>query len=93
MKEGDILFEVGIGKLDDEWFWRTRGHGLEEFCESYEPDWLPLDADGSLSVGPYKTRLAAERGLNEFEEDFLEFLQEKFPGLEIKNAPDPRSLN
>jgi len=43
--------------------------------------------------GGDRTRLAAERGLNEFEEDFLEFLQEKFPGLEIKNAPDPRSLN
>jgi hypothetical protein len=84
MKEGDTLFEAGIGKL---------GHGLEEFCQRHEPDWLPLDADGWLNVGPYKTIRAAERGLKDFEEDFLEFLQEKFPGLEFKNAPDPRSLN
>jgi hypothetical protein len=93
MKEGDILFETGIGKLDNEWLWRARGHELERFCRAHEPDWLPLDENGWLSVGSYKTRRAAERDLKDFEDDFTEFLQEEIPGLEIKKASDPRSLN
>jgi hypothetical protein len=93
MKEGGTLFEIGLGTSDNKWIWRARGHWLEEFCETREPDWLPLDQDGWIYVGPYKTKQAAERGLQDFQENFEEFLRKKFPDLGIKNVPDPRSMS
>jgi|APPan5920702856_1055754.scaffolds.fasta_scaffold106744_1 hypothetical protein len=90
MKEGDTLFECGIGRSEEGFLWHARGHGLEEFCRTREPDWPPLDAEGWLNVGPFKTKKAAEQNLKNFEDDFVEFLQEKFPELEIKKIPPIR---
>jgi hypothetical protein len=102
MKVGDMLFECRVGRGTSGlhgkrvWFWCARGYGLEKFCRSYfqpyEPSWLP-DDDGWLYIGPFKTERAAERDLMKFEETFKEFLQEEFPGLECKDAPDPRTLS
>lgn len=93
-----MLFECGIGVYElgngrKEWFWRARSHHLERFCQTHRPDWLPLDADDSIGVGPFKTKRAAEHDLEEFEGEFKDFLQTEFPDLEIYDAPDPRSLS
>jgi len=40
MKEGDMLFESGVGKtLDGKWWWRARGLYVVEFCRTYTPEW------------------------------------------------------
>ena len=100
MKEGDVLFEAGIGQIHGKagWFWRARGFYMAEFCRTYAPNWSHTESDiekngGWLAVGPYKTRRGAERDLQAFDEAFQEFLQSKFPGLDIEDAPDPRTLN
>ena len=92
------LFESAIGRIEQEngrkgWAWRAKGYGVEKFCQTHRPDWLPLDADGWLAVGPFKTERAALRDLEEFESEFQEFLQTEFRDLEIEDAPDPRTLS
>jgi hypothetical protein len=94
----DAVFECGIGVYElangrKEWFWRAKGPYLEKFCQTHESDWLPLDADDSLGLGPFKTKQAAERALEEFKREFRDFLETEFPDLEINDAPDPRSLS
>jgi hypothetical protein len=100
MEVGDRLFECHVGRGISGlhggrvWFWCARGHNLEKFYRAYydEPSEVPLD-DGWLYIGPFKTKRAATRDLMKFDEAFQEFLQEEFPGLKFKDAPDPRTLS
>jgi hypothetical protein len=96
MEVGDRLFECHVGRGISGlhggrvWFWCARGHGLEKFCRAYGSR---LSDDGWLYVGSFKTERAAKRDLKKFEEAYNEFLQKEFPGLELKDAPDPRTLS
>jgi hypothetical protein len=56
MKEGDVMFQSAIGRLSDgTWCWSATGFRIDVFCSNYEPEWLPLDDDGCINVGPFKT--------------------------------------
>jgi len=55
MKEGDMLFESGVGKtLDGKWWWRARGLYVVEFCRTYTPEWQDVPDGHFPVVGPYK---------------------------------------
>jgi hypothetical protein len=69
--------------------WGRISHGLEEFCRAHHPNMLPLNTDGWLIIGTYKTERAAERDRQKFEGQFLRQYHE----LKIENAPDRRSMN
>jgi hypothetical protein len=96
MKEGDMMLETYIGRKKRTWWWRARGILMQELCRLYRPERERFIEDWHnawLDVGPFKSRHAAERNLRKFEQAYLDFAEEKFPGLTIKNAPDARTLN
>jgi hypothetical protein len=98
MEACDILFECcvirGHSGLHGKrvWGFGVHGPGVEKFCRARDPGWLS-DDDGWRWIGPYKTERAARRDLKKTEAVIKEFLQEEFPGLEFKDAPDPRTLS
>ena len=93
MKEGDVLFACGVGKVfDGTYVWRATGMLLKEFCLRYAPEWSPVE-ESNITVGPFKSEETAKRDLARFERAYLKFARERFPGLKFRNAPDPRTLN
>jgi len=90
MKEGDTVLETKVGRYrpTGEWFWYARGPGLGEHLAKHAPNLLPVAPDGSICVGPFKNERAALRDLEEFERNFFEREE-----IEVKDAPDPRTLH
>jgi hypothetical protein len=88
--EGYTIIETELGKNRDSgtWCWRARGIGLAEYCGEVWQNYS--DADGWICGGPFSYRHEAERACKTFEHDYI---REMHPDLEIKGAPDPRTLN
>jgi len=66
---------------------------MQELCRLYRPEREPSIEDWDnawLDVGPFKSRHAAQRNLREFEQAYLEFAEEKFPGLTVAMAAEKR---
>jgi hypothetical protein len=91
-EEGGTLLETAIGRMSDGmWLWRARGPRVAEFSHVYLAIGAPgVAPDGWLYVGPFRTRRAAMRDSKAFERGFMRACH---PNVDVKPAPDPRSLN
>jgi len=90
-KEGDTIFETGIGRLSNGSFaWRAKGERVAEFYQKQQGGQKPELQGGWLFCGPFKTEKVAERTLRRFERGYMAWAH---PAMEVSEAPDPRSLN
>jgi hypothetical protein len=85
LQEGDTVLEVNVGRLSNgQWSWRARGVGVAEFC----PVFIKPSPDGWFYFGPFRSERAAIRDSEKFERAFM-----RARGVEVEDAPDPRSMN